>query len=205
MLENHYHHASVFRWYLSAFLKAIKEVPQLLAMELQNDKGFNEWFRDHRDRLLCDPLIARFAKQRDVVVHQRMLIPDSSCSVGVTELRGMKLGIGFQTDPRADSDVAMDIYLRSARENDVLGVLIPDDESIPCVQRVWKLGGLDGEIIELCAQAWLKVGKTICAVLERLEEDVPPLSLDCLHGNQMVQFKLYNRDELTARMEQVAR
>lgn len=203
MLEQHYHQANIFRWHLNVFLKAIKEVPILVAAELQNEKGFKDWFRDQRKRLLADPLIAHFGKQRDFVVHQRMLLPNSSCVVGVTELRGMKLGVGFENDPREDSDVAMDRYLRDARENDVLGLLIPDDESIPCVQRVWKLGGVEGEMVDMCAEAWLRVGKTICAVLEWLQEDVPSLSVDCLHGHQKVQFKLYNRDELRVRMEQL--
>ena len=133
-----------------------------------------------------------------------MLLPNSSCVVGVTELRGMKLGMGSETDPREDSDVAMDRYLRVAREHDVLGLLIPDEESIPCVQRVWSLRDLAGEIVDLCAEAWLRVGKTIGAVLSWLQQEVRPLSLDCLHGQQRVQFKLYRRDELIVRMEQIA-
>ena len=195
--------ADHFRWYLNVFLKAINEVPQLLEMELQNEKGFKEWFSDQRQRLRADPLIAHFVKQRNRVVHRRMLLPNSRCVVGVTELRGMKLGMGLETDPRDDSDVAMDRYLRVAREHDFLGILIPDEESIPCVQRVWKLDGLDGEIVDLCAEAWLRVGKIIGAVLEWLQEDVPPLSMDCLHGHQEVQFRLYNRDDLSARMAQI--
>ena len=111
--------------------------------------------------------------------------------------------MGFPMDPREDSDVAMDRYLRVARESDFLGLLIPDDESSPCVQRVWKLGGLDGEIVDLCAKAWLRMGQTIRAVLEWLQEEVPPVSIDCLHGDQRVQFKLYKREELTIRMGQV--
>ena len=79
MLERHYHQADPFRWYLNAFLKAIKEAPRLLTMELQNEKGFKEWFfSDQRKQLHADPLIARFTQQRDLVVHQRMLLPNSS-------------------------------------------------------------------------------------------------------------------------------
>ena len=203
MLERHYHQADPFRWYLNAFLKAIKEVPQLLTMELQNEKGFKEWFSDQRKQLHADPLIDRFTQQRNQVVHQRMLLPNSSCRVGVTELRGLKLGMDFKTDPREDSDVAMDHYLRAASEWDYLGILIPDEDSIPCVQREWRLDDLDGEVVDLCAKAWLRIGKTIGAVLGWLGEDVPPLSIDCLHGRQEVQFKLYSRDKLRARMAQV--
>ncbi len=39
------------------FLKSLKEVPQLLRMELQNETGFTPWYRDQRKQLNADPLI----------------------------------------------------------------------------------------------------------------------------------------------------
>ena len=44
-MENAYHSAEIFRWHLNVFLKAIKEIPNLISMALQNDEGFNEWFK----------------------------------------------------------------------------------------------------------------------------------------------------------------
>lgn len=200
-LESHYHYASQFRWHLNAFLKALKEVPQLLQMELQNEPGFTDWFREQKSLLSNDPLIAFLSKLRDIVVHQRMLIPDSNCSVGVTELRGMKLGMGLNMDPREDSDHAMHRYLAIAAERgDVLGILIPDEDSIPCVQRVWRLSGFDEEIVEVCARAWLRTGETIAAVLRWMDVDPPPLSLECRHAEQKVQFKLYEREKLMVQL-----
>lgn len=35
MMEHFYHEADAFRWSLNSFLRALKEVPQLLQMELQ--------------------------------------------------------------------------------------------------------------------------------------------------------------------------
>jgi hypothetical protein len=43
-------------------------------------------------------------------------------------------------------------------------------------------------------------GKTIAEVLKWLGADVPPLSLECRHSSQRVQFKLYDREELVKRM-----
>ena len=40
MLEEHYHLANPFRWYLNVFLKALKEAPPLLKVALQNEGGF---------------------------------------------------------------------------------------------------------------------------------------------------------------------
>jgi len=82
-METYYHLSSHFRWHFSVFLKALKEVPQLLQMELQNEPGFTAWFRDQRDLLNRDPLIAHLSRQRDIVVHRDMLIPNSRCSVGI--------------------------------------------------------------------------------------------------------------------------
>ena len=190
MLEKHYHLANPFRWYLNVFLKALKEVPQLLKMELQNEGRFKVWFEAHQVQLEADPLIDYLSKERDVVVHRHMLLPKSGGVIGVTEGRGIKHGFSFPIDPLEDSDHAMECYLQFARKHgDVFDLLTPDEESLPCVQRKWKLESFDEELIELCATAWLRLGKTIAVVLGWLGEDVPPLSLDCRHGVQQVQFK----------------
>lgn len=200
-LESHYHYASHFRWHLNAFLKSLKEIPQLLQIELQNENGFTGWFTDQKRALNEDPMIAYLSKQRDVVVHQRMLIPDSHCAVGVTELRGMKLGMSLEMDARRDSDHAMHSYLiAAAKGDDFLGILIPDEDSIPCVHRVWRLQQFDDDIVEVCARAWIRVGETLSEVIRWMGVEPPPLSLDCRHGDQKVQFKHYDREQLSAQL-----
>jgi hypothetical protein len=203
-LEAHYHQAAQFRWHLNVFLKVLKEVPQLLQMELQNEPGFTAWFRDQKRRLSSDPLIAFLSKQRDIVVHQRILLPDSQCAVGVTELRGMKLGMSLKVNPRVDSEHAMHRYLAVAAERgDFLGILILDEDSIPCVQRIWRLSGFDREIVEACASAWLRTGETVIEVIRWMGIEPPPFSLDCRHAEQRVQFKLYDREELRAQLRSI--
>jgi hypothetical protein len=49
-------------------------------MELQNEPGFGDRFRQERSRLGIDSLIAFLSKQRNIVVYQRMLVPDSRCT-----------------------------------------------------------------------------------------------------------------------------
>ena len=51
--------------------------------------------------------------------------------------------------------------------------------------------------------AWLRLGETIADVLKWTGADVPPLSLDCRHGSEKVQVKLYDRDKLRKRMEEI--
>ena len=91
MMEAHYHEADPFRWHLNVFLKAIKEVPDLLQMAMQNEHGFTTWFREQRKQLSADPLIATLSKHRDFVVHRSMLVPRSHGIVGIIEGRGFKL------------------------------------------------------------------------------------------------------------------
>jgi hypothetical protein len=79
---------------------------------------------------------------------------------------------------------------------DTLELLRPDDESLPCVQREWRIPPFEEESLDIAASPWLRVGETIASVLRWFGAELPPLSLDCLHATQQVQFKLYDRSEL---------
>lgn len=202
MVEEYYHVTDPFRWHLNAFLRALKEVPQLLQMELQNEPGFKDWFSTQRDSLRGDPLIRVLSRHRDFVVHRGMLIPKSTALVGITEGRGMKLSMTFPVHALEDSDNGMRRYLAVSKvHGDILGILIPDEDSLPCVQRQWRLSEFEDEIGEVCARAWLRLGETVAAVLSWLGAHPPALSLDCRHASQEVQFKLYDRGELVQWME----
>src|SRR5712671_1061887 len=65
MVEQYYHAADPFRWHLNAFLRALKEVPQLLQMELQAHPDFKVWFAPKRRALADDPLIGVLSRHRD--------------------------------------------------------------------------------------------------------------------------------------------
>lgn len=198
-LEEYYHFADPLRWHLNAYLKALKEVPLLLAMGLQNRKGFSKWFANERDRLNADPLIRHLANQRDIVVHRGMLVPNSHGSIGITEGRGFKLGMTFPLHPLEDSDHAMHRYLQYMLHQDAidfLGVLADDDDSMPCVHRVWKLEPFDQELVELAATAWLRLGEVVNQVVAWVGAPTQELSLNCRHSGQRIQFKLYDRENL---------
>lgn len=203
MMEEYYHAADPFRWHLNVFLKAIKEVPQVLQIAMQNEAGFPAWFREPRDRLNADPLIAALSRQRDLVVHRSMLVPQSSGTIGITEGRGFKAGLTLPIHPLEDSDKALLRYALHFKDVDFLGLVTPDEDSMPCVHREWRLREFDEELIDLCARAWLRLGETIDAVLRWQGADPPPLSLDCRHGSKKVQLKLYDRDTLIAQMKTI--
>ena len=205
MMEKFYHDADPFRWHLNVFLKAIKEVPQIIQMELQNEEGFPDWYKPHRLKLNNDELFGVLSKNRDTVVHKGMLVPNTQASLGITEGRGMKLGLTFPVHPLEDSESAMNRYLHHAsKHEDFLGVLMLDEDSLPCVHRRWQLDTHDLEVVELCSKTWLRVGETIEEVLIWLgEKTVPQLALNCRHSDQKVQYKLFNRDELIKEYEKI--
>lgn len=203
-MEQFYHSAEPFRWHLNVFLKAIKEVPQLAQMALQNEPGFPAWFAAPAMRIKDDPLLSMLAKQRDFVVHRGMLELSSKGTLGITELRGIKLGFSAQVQPWEDSDEAMNRFLRVvASKGDFLGLLDDDEDSVPCIHREWRLPDFDDEIVDLCAKAWLRVGESLSEVLNWLGADPPELSLGCRHSVQEVRFKLYDRAKLRAKVDEL--
>ncbi len=206
-LERNYHYADPFRWYLNVFLKALKEVPQVLPMELHGQTGFTAWFRDQKRKLRSDPLLSALARRRDYVVHQGMLVPRSHGAIGLTDGRGFKHGLTLPIHQLEDSDTAMRRYLTVAVRNgkDILDLFIPDDCTLPCVYREWKIEPFDEEIVELAARAWLRVGETVTEVARWLGADVPALSLNCRHTAQDVQFKTYDRSALSKEFEAIRR
>jgi hypothetical protein len=196
-MEDCYHSADRFRWCLNVFLKAINETPDLISMELQNQPGFSRWFKEHRIALKADPLINALSRGRNVVVHKKMLVPKSHAFIGITEGRGMKIGMGIPIDPLADSDEGMKRYLSVVKKgDDFLGILIPDEDSRPCVEREWRLGDFDDELVDLCSRAWLRVGEMLADVLKWLGEIVPPQTLQCRRSHQAVRYKIYSRETL---------
>lgn len=205
-LEEYYHHADPFRWHLNSFLKSIKEVPQLMQMGLQNRKGFPQWFRTQAESLATDPLMHHLAKKRDLVVHRGMLVPSSHGAVGITEGRGFKLGLTFPVHALEDSEDAMHRYLHHViAHGDFLGILRPDDDSMPCIHRVWRMEPFEDEVVELVSRAWLRTGETINAVVHWLGAEPRELSLGCRHSSQQVQYRLFDRRDLNKELRAMRR
>ena len=196
VMEGAYHRADEFRWALNAFLRALKEVPQLLQMKLQNRTGFKDWFVPERQRLASDPLIEALSKRRDEVVHRGMLRLASKVRLGALQGSRFKVEIGLD-EPLADSDEAMKRYLAAAKEGvDFLGLLVDDEDQVPCIYREWRIPSLDGELLNLASEAWLRVGAVVLASIEWTGDTAPPLSMDCRHSERRVKFRCYDRSQL---------
>ena len=183
-MEATYHRAEPFRFHLNAFLRAINEVPQLIQMAVQSDRKIVAWLRPEVAALRQDPLINYLFDVRDFIVHRNRLLPRSTASIGITEGRGLKWGIGMPLDPTKDSDALMRAYIVTVKSSgDVFQLLSDDEESSPCIKREWVLENLpDREIMSVAADAWAKIGALLQALRERI--GLPPIdiALNCRHS-----------------------
>ena len=119
-MEIRYHDPDPFRYALNSFLRALKEVPDVLRMAMENEPNFSAWFSERRKKATCDALVSKLFGQRNILVHRRMLATVSIATIGITELRGIKLGFTKQVDPFCDSDDLMVLYLAPLYRRDWL-------------------------------------------------------------------------------------
>ena len=109
-MELHYHEPDPFRYSLNSFIRAVKEIPQILKMELQNDGQFQSTYKPLINQCKSDPLMFKLAGTRDFIVHRGMLAMASSGHVGTTEGRGIKIAIQFPVAPYESTDEAYERY-----------------------------------------------------------------------------------------------
>jgi hypothetical protein len=195
MMEQHYHKADYFRWSLNCFLRSLKEVVQLLTMDVQGKPVIVEWLREEKDRLKEEPLIAFLFKQRDIIVHRAMLKPASKGTVGFTRGKGLKLGLGMPIDPLADSENAILRYIHfSAKDKDFMGILYMEEDGsgeYTCVQREWRMEQFpDTELTVLAAKAWERIATLTLNTATKLGANVIELKFELQNPNR-VQFEIY--------------
>lgn len=165
LMEENYHNADKFRWSLNSFLRTLKEIMQVVTIEVQHDKELIKLTARKKVELSSDPLLSYLFKQRDLVVHKSMLKPVSKGYIGFTCGRGLKLGFGLPIDPLADSVEAILKYIfHVAKNEDFMGILYTQEDGsgeYTCVKREWKMSQFpDIEITQLAANAWEKVAQT---------------------------------------------
>jgi len=205
LMEEHYHRADQFRWSLNSFLRALKEVLQLVTMEVQKNKDLSAWLRSEKEKLYIDPLIASLFKQRDVVVHMAMLKPASKGIVGFTRGRGLKMGLGLPIDPLDDSEIAILKYIYfAAKDKDFLGIFYTEDDGggeYTCVQREWRLEQFPGEeLTQLAARAWVQVAKVAYDAATKLGAKIIEPQFKLGNPNR-IQFEIYKPEWVKEQLE----
>ena len=206
MMEDHYHEADHFRWSLNSFLRSLKEVIQLVTMEVQQEREVSDWLRKEKETLHEEPLISFLFKQRDIVVHKAMLKPASKGMVGFTRGRGLKLGLGMPIDPLADSEDAILRYIHFAvADKDFLGILYTEEDGsgeYTCVQREWRLDQFpEKELTQLAAHAWERVAKLTLDTATKLGAQVIEPHFELGDPNR-VQFEIYRPEWVKQQVEE---
>ena len=202
-MEQCFHNPEPFRYSVNAFIRASKETPQLLSMELQNCKQYQSTIRGIIDQLYQDALFALLHQKRDFLVHRGMLRLHSSGSAGRTEGRGFKMGMSFPVSPDETSDAAYERFLVICCENKEFRQLFgPDEDSRPCIERTWKITELPNtDLLDVCVDAWRIIGKTLSQIVEFLGAAPLDLTMSCRHEPEKVRMKIYSQKEFFRRVD----
>src|SRR3989442_1555418 len=103
MME-HYHECARFRYSLSAFVQAARNITFLLQSDLKSRSGFDAWYEPWQAKMKNNPDLQLLNSERVRVVHQASLVPASSMFFGAFENGRYKLGLnGMPMSPMRDS------------------------------------------------------------------------------------------------------
>jgi hypothetical protein len=167
-------------------------------MGLQNKKGFKPWFSPHKMVLDSDPVLIKLGKTRDYIVHNGMLVPGSKAMAGISEGRGLKLGTTFPIHPNEDSDDAiLDFTRHMLKLGDPFQYFLPDEESMPCIEREWIVKEISPDnILDVAWSAWLTVANVCSETSLWIGGEKLDITLPCRHDSTKIKIKLYDRDKL---------
>lgn len=194
-MEANYHEPDPFRYSLNSFIRSLKEVPQILKMELQNHSLYPAKIKPAIDATKRNELLNKLSTQRDFIVHRGMLELASVGKIGTTEGRGFKIGLGFNVAPFESSIQAYERYKEMCRQDPVFrGAFGPDWDSRPYLRREWKVKELgDAELLELSVSAWRALGEAISNIVQSLGGDALDLSMPCRHDPEHVKTIAFSR------------
>lgn len=193
-MEDNFHYPEPFRYSTNSFIRSIKEIPQILSMELQNQPEYKTVFRPEIESLRQDKLFALLSKKRDFIVHHGVLQLHSKGMVGTTEGRGFKIGMSYPVHPFESSDEA---YVRfkefCKKETIIRSAFGPDCDSWPCIERTWRLPEFPEEdVMEVCIHAWQAAGVVLSKIVENFGGEQLDLELRCRHDLKKIQLKVFD-------------
>lgn len=196
-IEKNYHDPDGVRYSFNALIRATKEIPQLLSMELQKRLDYRAVLKPKIEALRNDPLFALLAKNRDYVVHQGTLKVFSKGSIGTTEGKGWKIGFQYAVYPTESSDDAYRRFIETCiKDEEIRDLMGPDCDSNPMLQRVWLLPELpDRDFLDIAVSAWRTCGKLLSEIVVHLGGAPLDTELSCAHDPEAVRRKVYSAAE----------
>lgn len=106
-MVDHYHEPDAFRYNLSAFLQAARNITFILQSEMSGAHGFTEFWTDRQSQMRTDADLKLLNDSRVIVVHRSSLIPSSSMFIGHFKYGRPKAGINMPLDPMMESIAAL--------------------------------------------------------------------------------------------------
>lgn len=196
-MEANYHTPDLFRYSLNSFIRAVKEIPQILKMELQNHREYQNEFKPLIDSLRSNELLSTLHNKRDFIVHQGMLEVLSKGCVGTTEGRGIKISIAFPVAPYETTQEAYERFKDLCRKDKFIRDMAgPDCDSWPMIRREWKVTEFpDKELLELSVDAWRLVGEVMSQIVVKLGGEKLDLSFSCRHEPEKVKTVEFSQQE----------
>jgi hypothetical protein len=196
-MEANYHSPDLFRYSLNSFIRAVKEIPQILKMQLQNHPRFQTALKPVIDSLNSNELLSKLHKTRDFIVHRGMLEILSTGCVGTTEGRGIKISIAFRVDPNESTQEAYERFKELCKTDRMIRSMAgPDCDSWPMIRREWKIPDFpDTELLELSIEAWRHVGEVLSKLLVELGGEQLDLSFSCRHEPESVKTMQFSQKE----------
>jgi hypothetical protein len=196
-MEVNYHEPDPFRYSLNSFIRSIKEIPQILQMELQNDSSYLIKFKPLIDELLKNDLFKELNKHRNFIVHRGMLDILSNGQVGTAEGGRIKIAFKFNIAPNESSNDAYERYKKICRSDSVIrGMIGPDCDSVPCVWREWRIEKFpETELLDLAISAWRVIGEVLSKIIVVLGGDEIDLNFTCRHDPEKVKMKRFSQSD----------
>lgn len=196
-MEANYHTPDLFRYSLNSFIRAVKEIPQLLSMELHNQGAYQSDFKPLIQSLRANALLSILHNKRDFIVHRGMLEVMSRGSVGTTEGRGIKISIPFPVAPHESTQEAYERFKDVCRKDEFIrSAAGPDCDSWPMIRREWKIPDIpDKELLELSVDAWRLMGEVLSKIIMKLGGKQLDLSFACGHDPQKVRTVEFSQKE----------
>jgi len=204
-MEANYHTPDLFRYSLNSFIRAVKEIPQILKMELQKHREYQREFKQLIDSLRSNELLSILHKKRDFIVHQGMLEVFSKGYVGTTEGRGIKISITFPVTPHETTQEAYERFKDLCRKDKFIrGMAGPDCDSWPMIRREWKVTEFpDKELLELSVDAWQLVGEVMSQIVIKLGGERLDLSFSCRHEPEKVKTVEFSQQEFLKSVDDI--
>ncbi len=196
-MEASYHEPDAFRYALNSFIRAFKEVPQLLTMQIQNHSDLKNAIEPVFKALRDSDLYRVLTTKRNFLVHQGMLDLESRGSAGTTEGHKVKISFPFRVHPWESSNEAYVRYKEVCRTDKMMRSLIgPDCDSAPAIWRTWLIREFPGrDLLDVAFEAWTKLGEVLSATVEARGAEPLDLSMPCRHDPEHVKVRRFSQRE----------